>query len=112
MSQQVRAISMKSDDLSLTPKIHMMGEQTQVVPDLYIYTMLSPTYTIVKFFKEPHWTDLHIPEGERVLPLPGSPHVYAQASSAEVVILYLTRADGFHTSGRYTLPIRKQTKRW
>lgn len=69
MSQQVRAISMKSDDLSLTPKIHMMGEQTQVVPDLYIYTMLSPTYTIVKFFKESHWTDLHIPEGESCLSL-------------------------------------------
>lgn len=44
-----------SDDLSLTPSIYMMEEQThKLSPDVYMCTMFSPTFTTNNVFLKIH----------------------------------------------------------
>lgn len=91
-----------SDDLSLTPSIYMMEEQThKLSPDVYMCTMFSPTYTTnnVFFFKDPHWTDLHI-----CLSLVRLLFTLRPVLLNKVAMLHLSRADGSRSPGRYTSP--------
>lgn len=90
-----------SDDQSLTPSIYMMEEQThKLSPDVYMYTMFSPTYTTNNvFFKDPHWTDLHI-----CVSLVHLLFTLRPVLLNKVARLHVSRADGSRSPGRYTSP--------